>query len=209
MKTNQIMLREDFIQQRTSDGYFNATSTLKNWNENNPKARKQLNDYQKINPTKEFVNYLRTKENIENPYIATRLGTWMHPLLYIDFCMWISVEFKAMALKYALDGLIKMRHNAGDYYTEMCNVIMNRYIEYYNCKPAPMIYVNEALMINEIAGVTCPRNEMTEEQLAKITILQKVNAQLIREKVGIESRKRQLNVISRAYSFNKELTISI
>jgi hypothetical protein len=53
-------------------------------------------------------------------------------------------------------------------------------------------------MINEIAQVNVPRNEMTEKQLEKITILQKINSTLISEKVGKESRKKQLELVSRS-----------
>lgn len=198
MKTNQIMLRDNLIEQRTSDGYFNATLTVKKWNRDNIDTQKSIGEYQKIKSTKDFVEHLKANEGIENPYFASNKGTWMHPLLYIDFCMWVSIEFKTMALKYVLDGLIKTRHSAGDYYNEMCAVIMDKYIEYNGCKPAPMVYVNEANMINEIAGVQVPRNEMTEKQLEKITILQKINTTLIKDKVGKESRRKQLELVSRS-----------
>jgi len=198
MKTNQIMLRENCIEQRTSDSFFNATMTVKNWNRNNVDNIKNIGEYQKLKSTIEFIEYLKTNEGIENPYLASNKGTWMHPLLYVDFCMWVSIEFKTMALKYVLDGLIKTRHSAGDFYNQMCAVIMEKYIEHNGCKPAPMIYINEAKMINEIAQVNVPRNEMTEKQLEKITILQKINSTLISEKVGKESRKKQLELVSRS-----------
>jgi len=198
MKTNQIMLRENCIEQRTSDSFFNATMTVKNWNRNNVDNIKNIGEYQKLKSTIEFIEYLKTNEGIEKPYLASNKGTWMHPLLYVDFCMWVSIEFKTMALKYVLDGLIKTRHSAGDFYNQMCAVIMEKYIEYNGCKPAPMIYINEAKMINEIAQVNVLRNEMTEKQLEKITILQKINSTLISEKVGKESRKKQLELVSRS-----------
>ena len=172
--------------------------TIKNWNRNNVDNVKNISEYQKLKSTIEFIEYLKTNEGIEKPYLASNKGTWMHPLLYVDFCMWVSIEFKTMALRYVLDGLIKTRHSAGDYYNQMCAVIMEKYIEYNGCKPAPMVYVNEANMINEIAALNIPRNEMTESQLNKITILQKVNSTLISEKVGKESRKKQLELISRS-----------
>lgn len=192
------MIRENLVEQRTCDSYFNANVTVNNWNLNNPSESKKLADFKVLKSTKEFIEHLKNNESIENPIISGKKGTWMHPLLYIDFCMWISVEFKTMALKYVLDGLIKTRHSAGDYYNEMAAVIMETYIEVYNCKPNPMIYIKEAKLINEIAGVNIPRNEMNEKQLEKITILQKVNATLIKEKVGKESRKKQLELISRS-----------
>lgn len=199
MKTNQIMLRENFVEQRTSDSFFNATLTVKNWNDKNPKQSKGISEFLRIKSTVEFVEYLKEHEQIEKPYFSSNKGTWMHPLLYVDFCMWISIEFKTMALKYVLDGLINTRHSAGDYYNEMCATIMEKYIEFNGCKPAPMVYINEANLIREIAGVNdLPRNEMTEQQLNKITILQKVNCTLIKEKVGKDSRRKQLELISRS-----------
>jgi hypothetical protein len=198
MKTNQIMIRENCIEQRTSDFYFNATLTIKFWNEKNPKEERNISEYQRLKSTKDFIDYLQKNEQIEKVYFSSNKGTWMHPLLYVDFCMWVSIEFKAMALKFVLDGLINTRHSAGDYYNEMCATIMERYVEYNGCKPPAMVYINEANMIKEIAGVDIPRNEMTEKQLSKITILQKVNSTLIKEKVGKESRKKQLELISRS-----------
>ncbi len=198
MKTNQIMLRENLVEQRTSDSFFNANITLNHWNENNKDNQKLLYEYKQNKSTNKFIDYLKNNEGIEKPYITSPKGTWMHPLVYVDFCMWISVEFKTMALKFVLDGLINTRHSAGDYYNEMCANIMERYIEYNGCKPSPMVYINEANLIREIAGVTVSRNEMSEKELNKITILQKVNSTLITEKVGKESRKKQLELIARS-----------
>jgi hypothetical protein len=201
MKTNQIMIRtkEAFLQ-RTADGYFNATKLLDYWNKNNIQ-KKLLGNYTKNDSTKEFIEQLQ-KEGIERPYIAGRgtgekAGTWMHPKLFIDFAMWISVEFKSIVIDYVLDGLIKSRHDAGDYYNEMTAVILEKYIEYNGCKPSPLLYAKEANMIKDIAGLNIPRNEMTEEQLKRITMLQKINAQMIRERVGVEKRKKQLEFFNK------------
>lgn len=197
MKTNQIMIREN-VAQRTCDSYFNATLTCENWNARSGE-RKKVSEYLRIKGTKELIDYLMISESIEKPFTSSNKGTWMHPLLYVDFCMWISVEFKAQALKYVLDGLIKTRHLAGDYYNEMTAAIMTRYYDLYGCKPAPMVYINEAKTINAIAGVLGKeRNEMTEDELNKVTILQKVNTTLIKDGVGKEARKKQLNIIARS-----------
>jgi hypothetical protein len=202
MKTNQIMIRtKEAFFQRTSDGYFNAAKLLSFWNKNNPQ-QKQLARYKIIDSTKEFIKQLQ-KEGIEKPFIAgkgsgEKAGTWMHPKLFIDFAMWVSVEFKSIVIDYVLDGLIKSRHDAGDYYNEMSAAIMERYIEYHNTKPPALIFINEANLIKDIANLNIPRNEMTEAQLNKITILQKFNTQLIKEKIGKESRKKSLMQLSRS-----------
>ncbi len=197
MKTNQIMVRDGIMLQRTDNGYFNATNALNYWNKESGQ-KKLMAEFTKLKGTIEFVEYLKINEDIEKPVLISTKGTFMHPLVFIDFCMWISLEFKTLALKYVLDGLVKTRHSAGDYYNEMCAAIMNKHIEKHNNKPQPMMYINEANMINEIASINKNRNEMSENELAKLTILQKVNTTLINENVGIDSRKKQLMIIAKS-----------
>jgi len=194
MVTNQIMIRENnaFIQ-RTKDEFFNATNLLESWN-NRPNVQvKQLGRYNDNKITKEFIEQLK-KEGIENPLVASRGkfgGTWMHPKLFIDFAMWVSVEFKSIVIDYVLDGLIYNRNSAGDYYNEMCEAILNTYVDYYQKKPPPLIYIQEANMIKSLV-TDKPRNEMTEQELRQITYLQKVNANLISKRIGKDSRIKRL-----------------
>jgi len=196
MKTNQVMIREIGFKQRTIDSYFNANELLSTYNELLPKNKsKDLGDFQRIKETKEFIEQLK-KEGIEHPYIASKgkginQGTWMHPKLFIDFAMWLSVEFKSKVIDMVLDGLIVSRNDAGDYYKEMCATIMDVYIETHGCKPNPMIYINEANRIKELVNPK-DRNELSEQELKQITYLQKVNSMLIRKKIGKESRIKRL-----------------
>ena len=201
MKTNQIMIREVGFVQRTKDGYFNSSNLLALWNENS-KQTKQLGNFQKTQETKSFIEQLK-KEGIENPFIAGRgsgesSGTWMHPKLFIDFAMWLSVEFKSKVIDMVLDGLIISRNDAGDYYKEMCATIMATYIENKGCKPPAMLYIEEARTIRQIANLEIDRNEMTEKDLTRLTILQKVNSTLIKDNVGKESRKRHLIIVNKS-----------
>jgi hypothetical protein len=43
----------------------------------------------------------------------------MHPLLFIDFAMWLNPTFKYHVLKFVSDEMIKYRNDAGDAYREM------------------------------------------------------------------------------------------
>lgn len=124
MKTNNVMVRPmgDFlVQQRTKDGMFNATELLKQWN-NFTNSDKRLQSYFANNSTEEFVNTIMTKENYNSKnscYLTTRGktgGTWMHPMLFIDFAMWINPAFKYDVLKFVYDEMIKYRNEAGDAY---------------------------------------------------------------------------------------------
>ena len=68
MKTNQIMKREfygTFIEQRTKDGSFNATSLLKFFNEMNNLA-KRMNDFFSNKNTQEFLDELESELRVDN-----------------------------------------------------------------------------------------------------------------------------------------------
>jgi hypothetical protein len=194
MKTNQIMIRENGFIQRTSDGYFNATALVEKWNNDN-KNKKQLAQYKLISSTLEFVEQLK-KEGIENPIITGRgqgnnSGTWVHPKVFIDLAMWVSVEFKSKVIDYVIDGLIQSRHDAGDYYKEMTKAILETYVEVYGRNPNPNVYIEEANIVKSL--VSCSdRNNMSESELKQLTYLQKFNSMLIRKKIGKQSRIKQL-----------------
>lgn len=125
MKTNNVMVRPmgDFVvQQRTKDGMFNATSLLKQWNTNTG-AKKEIKDYIRNESTKEFIEALIAEENLNkenSPYLTSRGkhngGTWMHPILFIDFAMWLNPGFKVKVIKFVYDQMIQYRNEAGDAY---------------------------------------------------------------------------------------------
>lgn len=84
--------------QRTKDAFFNATNLLKQWNQLKG-MKKEVNDYFGLSSTKEFIYTIMERENYDMgnyPYHKSRAnkgdnaGTWMHPLLFIDFAMWIN-----------------------------------------------------------------------------------------------------------------------
>lgn len=204
MKTNQILVRGNsaFVQ-RTKDKYFNATALSNAWNSDSNKELREskgyklrkLSSYKENDSMKEFEAQLK-KEGIEKPMISTRGkggATWMHPKLFIDFAMWVSVEFKSIAIDYVLDGLINSRNNAGDYYNEMTAAIIENHTKYNDSKPSYKIYTDEAIRIRKLLGLGYKdRNEMTEQDLDNITMMQKTNAMLFRDNVGKESRIKQL-----------------
>jgi len=118
MITEQKLKRTDLALQRTSDDYFEATTTLKKYNSKQGVVPKMMSEYTKLKSTKEYVAYLENVEGIIKPIKTNTVhGTWMHPHIYVDFCMWLSVEFKSFAIQMVLDGLVKMRHSAGDYFS--------------------------------------------------------------------------------------------
>ena len=75
-------------------------------------------------------------------------------------------------------------------------MIMTKHIDIYGTKPPAMLFINESRMIKEIANLDIERNEMNEKDLSRITILQKVNSNLISKNVGKASRIKQLTTIN-------------
>ena len=131
MKTNQIMERpmgEFKVEQRTKDGFFNATSLLRQWNMRNG-SKKEVTKFFDLESTSELVKTILERENLntqKDAYLSTRGkngGTWMHPILFIDFAMWINPKFKYDVIKFVYDEMIKFRNLAGDAYPEMCKAV--------------------------------------------------------------------------------------
>lgn len=139
MKTNQVMIRHigDFeLPQRTIDGYFNASRLVSQWNnvEGNPK--RDISKYLSQGPTKELIRTIVEKEGfsfptdsgkLDNQIVKTityrkasvgraRKDYFLHPVLFIDFAMWISPFFKYDVIKFAYDQMIAYRNEAGDAY---------------------------------------------------------------------------------------------
>lgn len=96
--------------QRTSDGFFNSTALLRQWNAYSGQ-KKSIAHYFENDETVEFIDTIVSKkfsdmrnsdnvnnQAINNVYVKQRGGmggggsTWMHPLLFIDFAMWINPE---------------------------------------------------------------------------------------------------------------------
>lgn len=127
MKTNVNMIRkmQDFeVLQRTKDGFFNATKLLKQWNQKLG-MQKEVSKFFELEQTKQFIEVLVNEENLhtqEATYVKSKAsrgensGTWMHPILFIKFAMWINPKFEYFVIRFVYDQLIEFRHNAGDNY---------------------------------------------------------------------------------------------
>jgi hypothetical protein len=130
MKTNVVMLRKmgQFeVQQRTKDGYFNATDLLGQWNEFSG-MQKQMVHFTENQTTKVFISEIMKQETKERDSVLLTVrgksgGTWMHPLLFVDFAMWLNPTFKYHVLKFVADNLIQFRKDSGDSYRALCDAL--------------------------------------------------------------------------------------
>ncbi len=50
-------------------------------------------------------------------------GTWMHPLLFTKFAMWLNPRFEVQVLKFVQDKLLDYRNEAGEAYKELSSAI--------------------------------------------------------------------------------------
>lgn len=198
MKTNQIMIRElngSEVLQRTSDGYFNANLLAKQYFENTG-IDKRVREFTDNKGTIEFIEALANELNInsnKSSYLPNDLcitkkgkkgGTWMHPYLFVKFAMWLSPEFEVKVIKFVFDNLIDYRNQAGDYYKEMCDTMQKKYLEFYDKKPDPLLFIREANYLNQLVfGCNAgQRNEATEDQLELMNRLQRANIKMINER---------------------------
>lgn len=144
MKTNQEMKRYIdgiSVTQRTSDGYFDGSELLRQWNSIEGNPRRQMSKFIESEQTKEFIKALSDdmshRANLliaENQIIIKTKGkttkngktpdkVWMNPLLFIKFAMWINPTFEVKVLRFVYDEMIKYRNDAGDAYKELSSSV--------------------------------------------------------------------------------------
>lgn len=145
MKTNQIMIRpmgQFAAEQRTKDGMFNATALMRQWNQyvsenqydtNTQKSgylkKKDIDDFFVNKGTSLFIEALLVEETLggeREAFLKSRGkngGTWMHPILFVKFAMWLNPRFEVQVIKFVYDHMIEYRNEAGDAYKELCTAI--------------------------------------------------------------------------------------
>ncbi len=118
------------VSQRTKDGFFNATSLIKQWSEDKENPKRDLRDFFKLKGTKEFLEVLNDDEalhGVDSPHVKSKAsrginaGTWVHPYLFIKIAMWLNPKFELQVIKFVYDQLINYRHKAGDNYRSLAS----------------------------------------------------------------------------------------
>ena len=174
MKSNQEMVRkiENFtVTQRTSDGFFDGSELLRQWNTVGGNAKRQMSKFLEMDTTKEFLAALVIDENERKSHGAKMLHgdnqkvttfdlikevkgrvskngrtpdkVWMNPILFIKFAMWINPTFEVKVIRFVYDEMIKYRNDAGDAYREMSSAVGK--IVPFDFMPKAMQKIAEAL----------------------------------------------------------------
>lgn len=194
MKTEQI-LKRPFL-----DGVVRQNHKTKLFRVNDLEGTfpdRPLRNWARFRETKLFVREIMEREHLtldqvvqtnrsKNPDSG---GTWVHPLLLLDYAMYVSVEFKYKALVWLHDNLCQFRDYAGDSFKDM-NAACRDVLEYRR----PYQYMRECMMVSDVAGIEVgTRNTASAMELKLLDLLQKANAKLIRAGVtDAADRQRRL-----------------
>lgn len=214
MITNQIMHRELYgttIEQRTKDGFFNATSLLKFFN-NKISKNKEIKEFFRNKNTQRFLKELEKEIRGDNStpvkyplYILAKnrnTSTWMHPYLFVKFAMWLSPKFEVRVIKYVYDNLITYRIQAGDEYKDMCTALQQDYINQHHEKPDHHLFIREAKQLNNLVFGKPEyrlRNQANEKQLQLMNHLQRANTRLLKKGIPPAQRYEMLNQFAEMY----------
>ena len=146
MKTNQEMVRyiDSFsVVQRTSDGYFDGTELLRQWNNVEGNPRRQMSKFLESDNTSEFLKALAEDESHrakmligENQLLIKVKGRNTKEGKTPD-----KVEVKV--LRFVYDEMIRYRNDAGDAYKELGSAVQK--IVPKEFMPKAMQKVGEAL----------------------------------------------------------------
>ena len=136
------------VEQRTKDSMFNATNLLKQWNEASGE-KKEVKKFFENDNTKEFIDALIKEENLNgqnSAYLKSKGkygGTWMHPILFVKFAMWLNPRFEVQVIKFVYDQMLKYRNDAGDAYRELGaavnKIVSKKFMPVAMCKIAQAI----------------------------------------------------------------------
>lgn len=100
-----LMMNNIEINQRSLDGYVNATAMCK-------AGEKLFNDFYRLKRTKSFLSTLSRTTGIPVvDLVETREGasggTYVHPQVAISLAMWISPEFEVAVTNWILNGIVE------------------------------------------------------------------------------------------------------
>lgn len=197
MKTNKVMIRQMgnlTVNQRISDAMFNATDLLKQWNNSNPNEIRRLDTFWESTHLDKLMyeiavnelnfnsrNFGELKKALSTINEGKYGGTWMHPILFIKFAMYLSPKFEYHVLKFVSDQLIEFRHKSGDSYNVLGSATKDYYLRNHNRVPTDLEYKEIAALIQlAVLGKTHNNHthweKATEAQLKLRDNLEKVVA---------------------------------
>ena len=178
------------IRQDIDDEVYNITDLAKNYFKTTGK-RKDINDFMNNKTT---VDYISLLENLKTGFPVFKMkrgkywGTRVNKELLIDFMMWISPEFKHMAITFVLQWLELSigRKKIKEWYKKMSQAI---------CEMWWTNYREEATLLNVLCTWSSAKNQRARlwiDKIKQMDELQIINASLIKAWLSLEERKNVL-----------------
>lgn len=180
MVTNQVLtsrsLMGQIVRQRTKDSYFNMSDMLalgNSYRKSHNLPATTLMVYLNQKNVKEFIASLKEREQKEVWIKASRgrkkagenndsAGVWAHPLIFIDFALWINPQLKIETYYWIMDFLVKYRIDSADSYVRMCGALYKHTTNKHRFKADIALAAN---YIKKACGVVGDWNSATQEQL--------------------------------------------
>lgn len=139
MVTNQVLTSRELmgivVRQRTKDEFFNIMDLLRVGNLyrlSKKLGTTNLKAYENTKNTQEFLTSLRERTKGEVWIKGKRgrkkkddqdAGVWVHPLVMIDFALWLNPSLKIETYNWIMDFLVKYRCSSSDSYRRMCGAL--------------------------------------------------------------------------------------
>lgn len=120
------------VRQEHLTGYFcinDMTSIGNIYRKNKGLPDVRWDKYIITDKTKEFFTALMQQEEIAQIYKTSRGRnglTWAHPLVFFDYAMWISPDFKVKVYKWLHDNLTIFRDDSGESYKQMASILQDK-----------------------------------------------------------------------------------
>ena len=117
------------VRQEHLTGYFcenDLTIIANKYRKNIGLPEGKFKKYKEAKKTQEFLHSLMKSEDIADVIKAKRgrgSTTWVHPMVFFDYAMWLNPDFKVKVYKWLYDNLTVFRDDSGESYKIMAGVL--------------------------------------------------------------------------------------
>lgn len=185
-------MKRDFfggvVQQEHLSGYFcvnDLTSIANKYRKNQGLPEARWDKYVGSKTTKEFFHALMKSENVADIVRSKRGssgGTWVHPLVLMDYMMWLSPDFKVVAYRWLYDNLTVFRDDSGESYKKLSGIVQDKY----NPSNVGLLMPKIAKAIKTQLGVT-DWNSTTPEKLKQRDEIHKSMGLLLKANIELNT----------------------
>lgn len=208
MKTNQTLIRTfmgSIIRQEHKTKFFcinDLTAVANEYRKSKGLSSTKFDLYHKSQKTQEFISSLMEQKDLAS-VIRTKEGknggTWAHPMIFLDYAMWLNPDFKVKMFDWIMDHLAEFRDESGESYKKLASTIntisTKNPIEIQNIIITVAKGIKTALKVDDW-------NSATEQQLKNRDEMHKSLILLIKARVDLQTA---FNVSLSSISIDKEV----